>query len=65
MDDHEPQDDPLVALRAGLDQAIAMAPEIARTARGFFNAFAAEGFTESQALYLAACQMHGKPGNAP
>lgn len=57
--------DPLPDLQAGLDQALAMAPEIARATHGFYEAFHAEGFTEPQALYLAACQIHGGPGEAP
>lgn len=64
----DPQDDPvdhLHALRAGLDQVIAVAPEIARTAKGYHEAFTAEGFSNSEALYLAACQLLQKPGTAP
>lgn len=46
------QDDPLVALRAGIDQAIASAAEPARLLRGNFEAFREAGFTEEQALAL-------------
>lgn len=58
-------DDPLPALRAEVDQAVAMAPITAGAARGLFAAFKAEGFTESQSLYLVAVQLTGSPGEAP
>lgn len=58
-------EDPLPDLIAALDQVIAMAPQMARTARGYFNAFVAEGFMEKQALYLTACQLMDSPGKAP
>ena len=58
-------DDPLVVLRAEIDQMIALAPEVARAARGMFQAFKAEGFTDSQALYLIAVQLKDTPGKAP
>lgn len=64
----EPESDPLdelAMLRAQLDQAIALAPELARCARGYFDAFAECGFSEKQALYLAAAQMLQDPGSAP
>lgn len=65
---NEPEPDPLdelAMLRAQLDQAIALAPELARAARGYFAAFAACGFTDKQALYLAAAQLLQNPGAAP
>lgn len=40
-----------------------MAPECARLARGVFDALVAEGFSEKQALYLTACQLHSSPGS--
>lgn len=64
MSDDQPHD-PLIALRAQLDQAIAMAPELARTTRGYVDAYLAEGFTERQALYLATAQILQHPGTAP
>lgn len=45
-------DDPLVAMRAQIDQAIAAASEPARLMRGHFEAYVAAGFTEAQALAL-------------
>jgi len=63
-DEHRP-DDPLPAIRAELDQLIAMSPEIARVARGIFDSFSDEGFDGSQALYLTAVQLQGKPGTPP
>jgi hypothetical protein len=58
-------DDPLPKLRAELDQTIALAPEIARVAFGFYAAFLTEGFNASQALYLTVGQLHQNPGTAP
>ena len=63
-DEHGPED-PLPALQAELDQAAAMAPMIARSYRAYYEAFEAEGFTPSQALYLTACQGKDNPGKAP
>lgn len=65
MDDDQQPDDPLPALLAALDQALSMAPQLARMARGYFDAFEHEGFTASQALYLTAAQIHSTPGSAP
>ncbi len=62
-DDHDV--DPLVRLRAELDQAVAMAPELARTARGYYEAFGAEGFSERQALFLTIAELLQNPGVAP
>lgn len=61
----EPLDDPLPGLRAELDQAAMMIPEIARIARGFYGAFVAEGFSNRQALYMTVCQLLGDPGSPP
>lgn len=58
-------EDPLPALRAELDQALAMAPELARMAWGYYETFKAQGFSDSQAVYLTACQIHQGPGGAP
>lgn len=63
-DDTNSFEDGLAALRAELDQAIAVAPEIARAASGYFVAFTAEGFSEAQALYLVAIQLKD-PGPPP
>ena len=57
--------DPLPALIASIDQAIAVAPQIARTLKGHFDACGTEGFTEKQALYLAVAVTLGTPGTAP
>lgn len=64
-DENDDELDQLAALRAGLDQSIAIAPEVARVTRGFFDAFVGQGFLPAQALYLAACQMFQNPGSAP
>ena len=61
----DPPEDPLPALIAALDQVLAMAPQLARVARGTFEAFTEAGFTESQALYLTAVQLQSDPGTAP
>lgn len=53
----EPDEDQLAVLRARLDQAIALAPELARAARGFYLAFKTVGFSDAQALYLTAVQV--------
>lgn len=63
-DDITPND-PLVTLRAELDQMIAMAPELARAVRGAFEAYVSEGFTDKQALYLTAVQFKDHPGPPP
>lgn len=54
--DDVPQD-PLPALIAGIDQAIAMVPQLARYARALFDGLVDEGFTEAQALHLTANQI--------
>ena len=64
MAEHEP-DDPLPALIAELDQAMAMSPLLARTARSMYDAFKGEAFADKQALYLTAAQILGNPGTAP
>jgi hypothetical protein len=64
MPDDTPYD-PLPAMRAELDQALMVASELARVARGYFEAFVAEGFTERQALYLTTTQLLQKPGEPP
>lgn len=58
-------EDPLPALRAEIDQMLAMAPELTRTYRSYFEAFTDKGFSESQALYLTAAQVLQNPGKAP
>lgn len=63
-----PQDDPidqLAVLRAEIDQMVKLAPEIARTARAWFDSFRAEDFSEKQALYLTASQVLQNPGTPP
>lgn len=57
--------DPLPAIRAEIDQMVALAPELALAAFGAFSAYQAEGFTANQALYLTASQLHQSPGDAP
>ena len=57
--------DPLPGLLADLDQALAMAGQIARLVKGHFDAFVEEGFTEKQALYLAIAHVSGGPGEPP
>lgn len=64
MSDEAPQD-PFPALVAELDQAIALAPQVARVARGYFGAFKGEGFTDQQSLYLTATNLLRTPGTAP
>jgi len=64
----DPSPDPadqLAALRASIDQMTAVAPELVRAARGWFDAFQGQGFSERQALYLTATQMLQSPGVAP
>jgi hypothetical protein len=57
--------DPLAVLQAEIDQMIATTPELARAARGAFDAYQGQGFTANQALYLTAVQLQSNPGNAP
>jgi hypothetical protein len=57
MSDDETEDegeffDALAALRASIDQLVAVAPEQARAAWGLYSAFRAEGFTDSQAFEI-------------
>jgi hypothetical protein len=55
-------DDQLALLRAQLDQAEMLFPLIGGVAKAFFDAMSAVGFNETQALYLAAAQLHSTPG---
>ena len=67
-EDDEAAEDPrdgLAALCAELDQAIMLAPEQARLARAMFDAYAEQGFSDQQALYLTAAQIVRDPGVAP
>lgn len=57
--------DPLAILRAQLDQGIALAPELARGVRAYYDAFTQQGFEDKQAMYLTACQMLQTPGPPP
>lgn len=57
--------DPLVALRAQLDQISMVAPEVAALARSWFDAFKARGFADNQACYLTAVELLQNPGVAP
>lgn len=47
----------LAAQRASQEQALASAPQLGKAARTVFNAFEAEGFSPSQALYLTGVVM--------
>lgn len=58
-------DDPLPKLVSELDQAAAFMPNVARAARAAFDAFIAEGFTASQAVYLTAVQITENDLEAP
>lgn len=58
-------DDPLPQIRADIDQAIATIPELVPLAKAWYDGFVDQGFSDRQALYLTACQMHSSPGNAP
>jgi hypothetical protein len=64
-DDDEDPVDPLPQLRAEMDQMIAIMPEIARTGFNWYRAFMGEGFSDTQALYLTACELIQHPGKAP
>ena len=61
----EDPEDPLPALRAQMDQMLMLAPELARAARAFFDAYKAQGFEDKQALYLTAAQLLQDPGTPP
>lgn len=58
MSHDDAPDDPLAAIRAGLDQAIAGFTETARALYGHYRAHVAAGFTEGQAFRLT-CDFHG------
>jgi hypothetical protein len=53
--------DPLPALIAEIDQTLAMAGELARAVRAYYDAFIEEGFTEKQALYAAVMWIKQPP----
>lgn len=59
---HSPED-PLPKLLAEIDQALAIAPQLARIAFGYHAAFQKEGFSARESLYLVACQLHSDPGS--
>lgn len=67
MSDHEEfsPEDALAILRAQIDQTLALAPELARAVRIWYDAFQAQGFSEKQALYLAMAHLKDTPGTAP
>lgn len=54
--------DPLPLLIAELDQAMKMAPMIAQMAKAQYDAYREQGFTDKQALYLAATGQKEPPG---
>jgi hypothetical protein len=64
-DHDEMPPDPLLAMQQQLDQMLAAAPELARAARGIFDALESEGFTASQALYLTAVHFKESPFPPP
>ncbi len=55
--------DPLPDLIANLDQAVAMAPHLAKMAMGWYDAFLGQGFDPKQSLYLTAVQIIQHPGS--
>jgi len=57
--------DQLAVLRAQMDQLVKLAPEIARCARAWMDAFRGEGFDDKQALWLAVCELLQNPGAPP
>lgn len=63
-DNAEPVD-PYPAIIADIDQALAMAGQVARVVRGNYEAFLAEGFTEKQALHAALVYVLSNPGETP
>jgi hypothetical protein len=58
-------EDPLPALRAELDQAIAMLPELGRTVRAHYDEFVSQGFDSHAALYLTAVWLKDNPTLTP
>jgi hypothetical protein len=64
-DEKDQKLDQLAVLRAEIDQMAALAPELARVAHAWFDAFKEAGFDDKQALYLAASQVLQNPGTAP
>lgn len=57
--------DPMVGLRAQMDQMLMLAPEVGRAARAWFEVFRSEGFGDRESLYLTAVQMVQQPGSPP
>jgi hypothetical protein len=57
--------DQLAVVRAEIDQLQALAPEGARVARAWYDAYRNQNFTDRQALYLAAAQVLQNPGVPP
>jgi hypothetical protein len=49
--------DPLPGFLAEMDQMLKIVPQLARYAKGLFDAFVEQGFTEEQALRLTMNQL--------
>jgi hypothetical protein len=63
MTDENAPVDPLPKLLAEIDQALAISGELARYQRGLYEQYVEAGFTEKQALYMAA--EWAKPSRPP
>jgi hypothetical protein len=63
MSNDENPIDRLPGLLADIDQALAMVGEMARYQKGLYEGYVEAGFTDKQALYLAA--EHLKPSSPP
>jgi hypothetical protein len=63
MEHDETPFDRLPSLLAEIDQALAMASELARYQKGLYDGYIEAGFTERQALYMAA--EWAKPSRPP
>lgn len=58
-DSNEPdQEDQLAALRANIDQMVALAPEQARAAFGLYSAYMEAGFTADQAFQVVMANVY-------
>jgi 5-formaminoimidazole-4-carboxamide-1-beta-D-ribofuranosyl 5'-monophosphate synthetase len=58
-------DDPYPAMMAEIDQAIAVAPQMARAVKGYYAALTDEGFNEKQAAYFTAAYFTENDLEAP
>ena len=65
MSKGESPEDQLARQRAELEQAVAALPDQAHAIWSYYSALVAEGFSESQAIYLVAISINDNSLEAP